>query len=29
MLRYTDWSTRDNFKANLKVDLILLLEANK
>ena len=24
--RYTDWSTRDDIKANLQVDLILLLD---
>ena len=24
--RYTDWATRENIKANLQVDLILLLD---
>ena len=24
--KYTDWSTRDDIKANLQVDLILLLD---
>ena len=26
MMRYTDWSARDDIKANLQVDLILLLD---